>query len=112
MAGTVASAGIAAIGAAVIVAAAGMGAASVVAQRVAGAADAAALAAADAASGAVLGAPMQRRREHSYRNGAVCAHQRDGCDKLADARSRIPERVRLRGWRLCRPGVSYRGVEC
>lgn len=70
MAGTVASAGIAAIGAAVIVAAAGVGAASVVAQRVAGAADAAALAAADAASGAVLGVPCDRAAEVASAMGA------------------------------------------
>ena len=70
MAGTVASAGIAVIGAAVIVAAAGVGAASVVAQRVAGAADSAALAAADAASGAVPGVPCDRAAEVASALGA------------------------------------------
>ena len=70
MAGTVASAGIAVIGAAVIVAAAGVGAASVVAQRVAGAADSAALATADAASGAVPGVPCDRAAEVASALGA------------------------------------------
>jgi len=70
MAGTVASVGIAAVAAAVIVAAAGVGAASVVAQRAAGAADAAALAAADAASGAVVGVPCDRADELAAAVGA------------------------------------------
>lgn len=70
MAGTLASVGMAAVAASVIVASAGVGAASVVAQRASGAADAAALAAADAASGAVDGVPCDRAEQVAAAGGA------------------------------------------
>lgn len=63
MSGSVASVGVVAVAATLMLGLAGVSAAAAFGQRLAGAADAAALAAADSASGAVAGVPCERAEE-------------------------------------------------